>query len=61
MTNVSPMQLMVSIVERGKGTGLMAHYKNYKVSTTVRPPAGGLPPPMCWIRWASAPPSGTSS
>lgn len=31
MTNVSPMQLMVSIVERGKGTGLMAHYKNYKV------------------------------
>jgi hypothetical protein len=31
MTNVSPMQLMVSIVERGKGTGLMAHYRNYNV------------------------------
>lgn len=32
MTNkVSPMQLMVSIVERGKGTGLIEHYKAYKI------------------------------
>lgn len=31
MANASPMQLLVSIVERGKGTELMTHYKGYKV------------------------------
>ena len=29
--SVSPMQLLVSIVERGKGMDLMKHYKEYKV------------------------------
>lgn len=29
--SVSPMQMLVSIVERGKGTGLMKHYKEHHV------------------------------
>lgn len=29
--SVSPMQMLISIVERGKGTGLMKHYKEYNV------------------------------
>lgn len=29
--SVSPMQLLVSIVERGKGVSMMNHYKQYKV------------------------------
>lgn len=33
---IGPMQALVSIVERGKGTGLAAHYKNFKVLHHVR-------------------------
>ena len=29
--SVSPMQLLISVVERGKGIGLIKHYKEYKL------------------------------
>ncbi len=59
--SVAPMQLLVSIVERGKGRELREHYRQFGLIHHNQAQDMGLRPPTYWMLWALAPASRTSS
>ena len=47
-----PMQLLVSIVERGKGAQIIEYYKSHRMFSIFGLPDWGLQPHTRWTRWA---------
>ena len=46
-----PMQLLVSIAQRGDGGALMRQYGSFIWISIFSPPATAPLPPTCWTLW----------